>query len=59
MLNDFTLPDRNHCVPLTIDVQRDSTVENAPLEIKGTLEAAPFIQKLVQAFRDDQKPIIQ
>jgi nicotinamidase-related amidase len=58
MLNDFTLPDRNHCVLLTIDVLRDSTAENAPLEIKGTLEAVPFIQKLVQAFRDDQKPII-
>ena len=58
MSNDFTLPDRNHCVLLTIDVQRDTTLKNAPLEIEGTLEAVPFIQKLVQAFRDNQSPII-
>ena len=44
-------------LPLTFNC--DSTVENALLEIKGTLEGVPFIQKLVQAFRDDQKLIIQ
>jgi nicotinamidase-related amidase len=58
MSNDFTLPDRNHCVLLTIDVQRDTTLKYAPLEIEGTLEAVPFIQKLVQAFRNNQSPII-
>ncbi len=57
MRNDHILPDSNRCVLLTIDVQRDTTIMDAPLEIKGTQESVPFIQRLAQAFRDHHSPI--
>lgn len=58
-MNDgYISPDRTHCTLLTIDVQHDTTMKNAPLEIKGTLEAVPFLQRLAQAFRDHHMPII-
>jgi nicotinamidase-related amidase len=58
-MNDgYILPDRTHCALLTIDVQRDTTMKNAPLETKGTLEAVPFLERLAQAFRDHHMPII-
>jgi nicotinamidase-related amidase len=58
-MNDgYISPDRTHCALLTIDVQRDTTMKNAPLEIKGTLEAVPFLERLVQAFREHHIPII-
>ena len=55
---DYTSPDREHSALLTIDVQLDTTVRDAPLEIPGTLDALPFIQLLVKAFRQQNLPII-
>ena len=58
-MNDgYISPDRTHCALLTIDVQRDTTMKNAPLKTKGTLEAVPFLERLAQAFRDHHMPII-
>lgn len=51
MTDKYISPDRSHCALLTIDVQYDTTMKNAPLEIKGTLEALPFLERLTQAFR--------
>jgi nicotinamidase-related amidase len=58
MTDGYILPDRTHCALLTIDVQRDTTIKNAPLEIKGTLDVVPFLERLAQAFRDHHMPII-
>jgi nicotinamidase-related amidase len=58
MINDYILPDSNHCALLTIDVQRDTTIKDAPLEIKGTLKSVPYIQRLAKAFRNHHRPII-
>jgi hypothetical protein len=46
MMDVYVLPDKTHCALLTIDVQYDTTMENAPLEINGTLEALPLLQCL-------------
>jgi nicotinamidase-related amidase len=58
MTDAYICPDKTHCALLTIDVQLDTTIKNAPLEIKGTLEAVPFLERLVQAFREHHIPII-
>ena len=57
-MNDYTNPDYNRVVLLTIDVQHDCTIPGAPFEIPGTIDILPKIQSLVQAFRSSQKPII-
>lgn len=54
----YTSPDRENLVLLTIDVQLDTTLRDAPLEIPGTLDALPFILHLVKAFRGHNLPII-
>lgn len=58
MMDVYVLPDKTHCALLTIDVQYDTTMKNAPLEFKGTLEAVPLLQRLAQAFRESHIPII-
>jgi nicotinamidase-related amidase len=57
-MNDYTAPDYNGVALITIDVQRDCTLPGAPLEIPGTIDLLPKMQKLVRAFRAAQKPII-
>jgi len=57
-MNDYTNPDYNRVVLLTIDVQHDCTIPGAPFEIPGTIDILPKIQSLVQDFRSSQKPII-
>lgn len=57
-MNDYTTPDYNKVALITIDVQRDCTLPGAPLEIPGTIDLLPKMQKLVRAFRAAQKPII-
>lgn len=54
----YTSPRRERSSLLTIDVQLDTTVRDAPLEIPGTLDAVPFMQRLVKAFRGRNLPII-
>jgi nicotinamidase-related amidase len=56
--NNYTTPDYDRAALITIDVQRDCTLPGAPLEIPGTIDLLPKMQKLVQAFRATQKPII-
>lgn len=57
-MNDYVSPDWAKAALLTIDIQRDFTLPGAPLEIPGTMEVLPRIQPLLQAFRNQQKPII-
>ena len=57
-MTHYTTPDPNNCALITIDVQRDFVLPGAPLEIKGTYEILPILQKIIQAFRDKQRPII-
>jgi nicotinamidase-related amidase len=57
-MNDYTNPDYNRVTLLTIDVQRDCTIPGAPIEIPGTIDILPKIQRLVRTFRSSQKPII-
>jgi len=57
-MNDYISPDWAKAALLTIDIQRDFTLPGAPLEIPGTMEVLPRIQPLLQAFRNQQKPII-
>ncbi len=57
-MNDYVSPDWAKAALLTIDIQSDFTLPGAPLEIPGTMEVLPRIQPLLQAFRNQQKPII-
>ncbi|MBI4399359.1 cysteine hydrolase [Candidatus Micrarchaeota archaeon] len=58
MTDKYTKPDNDRMALITIDVQNDFTLKNAPLEIKGTLEIVPKIVTLLNKFREKQKPII-
>lgn len=51
-------PDWTNVALLTIDVQRDSTLPGAPIEIPGTMEGVPKMRKLVQVFRRQDRPIV-
>jgi len=57
-MNEYVRPDPNRAVLLTIDVQNDFTVPGAPAEIDGTAEAVPQMQRLVEAFRSADAPIV-
>ena len=54
----YTNPDRKHSALLIIDVQHDFTLKGAISEIQGTLETIPYIQRLVQIYREKGYPII-
>ncbi len=58
VMDDPIRPDWAHAALLTIDVQRDFTLPGAVAEIPGTMAAVPQIQRLVQAFRQQGKPVI-
>lgn len=57
-MNDYLAPDKEHIALVTIDTQRDFALPGAPAEIPGTMEVIPQMQRLVQAFRRVDKPII-
>lgn len=57
-MNDYVSPDWEKAALLTIDTQRDFTLPGAPAEIPGTMKVLPKMQQLVQAFRNQRKPII-
>jgi hypothetical protein len=40
-VSDYVGPDWINAALLTIDVQRDSTLPGAPIEIPGTMEGVP------------------
>ena len=57
-MNDYVSPDFSNAILLTIDMQRDFTLPGAPIEIPGTMDVLPKMQRLVQTFRNTQKPIV-
>jgi nicotinamidase-related amidase len=57
-MNDYVSPDWAKAALLTIDTQRDFTLPGAPAEIPGTMEVLSEMRQLVQAFRNQRKPII-
>ena len=57
-MNRYLVPDWSNAALLTIDVQRDFALPEAPAEIPGTAEAAPRMGRLVEAFRRARRPII-
>jgi nicotinamidase-related amidase len=50
-MNSYTEPHPDSAALLTIDVQRDFSLPAAPLEIPGTMDAAPRIRRVLDAFR--------
>lgn len=57
-MDRYTRPHPDQAVLLTIDTQNDFTLPGAPAEIEGTAQAVPRIQRLVQAFRSADAPIV-
>lgn len=57
-MDKYTHPEPSRAVLLTIDTQNDFTLPGAPAEIPETAEAVPQIQRLVNAFRSEDSPII-
>jgi len=57
-MDNYLKPDYSSVALLTIDVQNDFTLTNAPLEVSGTMNVLPRIRELVLAFRSRKKPII-
>jgi nicotinamidase-related amidase len=55
--DDYVRPDSTHYALLIIDVQRDTTLAGTAIEIPGTLQAVPYIERLVQVYRDVGLPI--
>ena len=54
----YLTPDKENAALVIIDTQRDFTLPNASASIPGTMAALPQMQRLVQAFRDHNKPIL-
>lgn len=57
-MNDYLSPQWAHSALLTIDVQRDFTLAGAVLQIPGTMEALPAMQRLLAAYRTAELPIV-
>lgn len=57
-MDNYIKPDYSHMALLTVDVQNDFTLTNAPLKVLGTREVLSRIRELVLAFRQSEKPII-
>jgi len=57
-VNPHTQPHPDSAALLTIDVQRDFALPGAALEIPGTLDVAPRIRRLLDAFRADGRLIV-
>lgn len=57
-MDEYTRPDPEQAALLTIDVQNDFTLPNAPARIPGTADAVPRMERLVEAFRSAARPVI-
>ena len=57
-MGKYTDPDWQNSALITIDVQQDFTLPNAPCEIAGTMEVVSALWSLVEAFRDVGRPIV-
>lgn len=54
----LTNPEYHRSALITIDVQNDFTLGEAPLRVPGTLEAVPNIVRLLEAARQKNLPVI-
>ncbi len=57
-MSGYVSPDWTNAALLTIDVQKDFTLQGAPAEVPGTAEVVPEMRRLVRAFRQQNRPII-
>lgn len=57
-MDEYIQPHPDSAVLLTIDTQNDFTLPGAPTEIEGTDEVVPQMQRLVEAFRSADAPIV-
>ncbi|WP_068776631.1 cysteine hydrolase family protein [Paenibacillus sp. FJAT-26967] len=57
-MNKYTAPNWASSVLLTIDTQNDFTLPDAPARIAGTAEVLPYMQQLLQAYREANLPIV-
>jgi nicotinamidase-related amidase len=58
MVDGYIAPDTEHSALVIIDIQRDSTLAGAAMEIPGTLQAVTFIKRLVHGYREVGLPIV-
>lgn len=57
-MDNYTDPQFNSSALITIDTQNDFTLDGAPAMIPGTLDVIPNMVRLLQAYRDNNQPII-
>jgi len=57
-LNKYTDPDYKNSALIIIDAQNDFTLIDAPVKIEGTFELIPIYQKIINIFRNKNRPII-
>jgi len=57
-VNKYTYPQKLSSALITIDVQNDFTLINAPAKIRGTYKKVPQILQLLNTFRTVKCPII-
>lgn len=57
-MDEYTRPDPEQAALLTIDVQNDFTLHDATARISGTADAVPQMERLVEVFRCEGRPII-
>ena len=58
MMDRYTEPHFDACALITIDVQNDFTLPDAPARIAGTMAVVPNVVRLLQAYRRHGLPII-
>lgn len=57
-MNKYTYPQKISSALITIDVQNDFTLVDAPAKIEGTHERVPQMVQLLNSFRAADRPII-
>jgi len=57
-MHKYTSPEKTKSALITIDIQNDFTLEDAPAKIPGTIEVLPNIRRLLDVFREKRLPII-
>jgi nicotinamidase-related amidase len=57
-MSEYVRPRPESAALLTIDVQNDFTLPDAPACIEGTAEAVPRMRRLVEAFRTADAPVL-
>ena len=55
---DYTAPERGRAALLTINAQKDFTLQGSPLRACGVTSALPALDSLVSGFREQGVPII-